>query len=178
MLWLCSGTGPFRLMMLMATPRPRTPDESKSGRGSAGLRLPTRLVTAPRGALDALVRSVLVIASLVVASLGAAAVAEGADPPGFRRLAPGVLTVIPPDTTTDDALQRADLLEITQGQAALAWVPQMAAANTTFVARGLGREYPRDIWCLEFAFKAPRMLDVDVPAAEARMQRKRIWDLL
>ncbi len=159
--------------MLMATPRPRTPDESKSGRGSAGLRLPTRSLTAPHGALDALVRSVLVIASL-----GAVAVAEGADPPGFRRLAPGVLTVIPPDTTTDDALQRADLLEITQGQAALAWVPQMAATNTTFVERGLGREYPRDIWCLEFAFKAPRMLDVDVPAAEARMQRKRIWYLL
>ena len=159
--------------MLMETPQPRTPDESKSGRGSAGLRSPNQSVTAPSGALAALVRSVL-----VMASLGVAAVAEGADPPGFRRLAPGVLTVIPPDTTTDDALQRADLLEITQGQATLAWVPQMAAANTTFVERGLGREYPRDIWCLEFAFKAPRMLDVDVPAAEARMQRKRIWYLL
>lgn len=114
--------------------------------------------------------------AVIAASTGVAAFA--ADVTGFRRLAPGVLTVIPADKATDDALQRADIVEITQGQADLAWTPQMAAATTTFVERGRGREYPRDIWCLEFAFKPPRMIDVDVPAAELKMQRKRVWYLV
>ena len=101
-----------------------------------------------------------------------------AEPGGFRRLGPGAVTVIPADKTTDDALQRADVVEITQGKADLAWTPKMAPANATFVERGRGREYPRDIWCLEFAFKPPRMLDVDVPAADLKMQRKQIWYLV
>jgi len=108
-------------------------------------------------------------------SIAGVAAAEGVDRTGFRRLGAGVLTVIPADKTTDDALQRGDLLEVTKGQAELAWKPQMAAPHTTFVERGRGREYPRDIWCLEFGFKPPRLLDVDVPVAELRMQRKRIW---
>jgi hypothetical protein len=116
------------------------------------------------------------VACLVVAAWSS--VAPAAAPQGFRRLAPNALTVIPADKSTDDALQRADIVEITKGLAGLAWTPEMAAANTTLVERGRGREYPRDIWCLEFAFKPPRMIDVDVPAADARMQRKRIWYLI
>ena len=121
-------------------------------------------------------RSAVCTAALLVVATGVAAVA--ADATGFRRLAPGALTVIPADKTTDDALQRADVVEITQGQADLAWTPRMAPTTSTFVERGRGREYPRDIWCLEFAFKPPRMIDVDVPAAELKMQRKRVWYLV
>jgi len=108
----------------------------------------------------------------------AAAGSAGAAPQGFRELGPGVLTVIPPDRATDDALQRADLLEVTEGLAGLAWDPKQAADNSTLVERGRMREYPRDIWCLEFGFKPPRLMDVDVPAGDARMQRKRIWYLV
>jgi len=117
----------------------------------------------------------------LVACLAAVAVAgpaAAAPPKGFRELGPGVLTVIPADLATDDALQRADLLEVTEGLAGLAWTPQQAPANSTLVERGRMREYPRDIWCLEFAFKPPRLIDVDVPAGDARMQRKRIWYLV
>jgi len=118
----------------------------------------------------------LLTACLVaVTAAGSAALAA---PRGFRELGPGVLTVIPPDRATDDALQRADLLEVTEGLAGLAWTPQLAAANSTLVERGRMREYPRDIWCLEFGFKPPRVMDVDVPAGDARMQRKRIWYLV
>ncbi len=115
---------------------------------------------------------------LLLAVAAAMPTVRAADPAGVRRLAAGAITVIPADKTTDDALQRADVVEITQGQAALAWTPQMAPANATFVERGRGREYPRDIWCLEFAFKPPRLLDVDVPATDLKMQRKRIWYLV
>ena len=119
------------------------------------------------------------IAALLALAVAAVSLStRAADPAGVRRLAPGAITVIPADKTTDDALQRADVVEITKGRAELAWTPQMAPANATFVERARGREYPRDIWCLEFAFKPPRMLDVDVPAEDLKMQRKRIWYLV
>ena len=97
---------------------------------------------------------------------------------GFRQLAPGVLTVIPPNTSSDSNAQRSDLLEITRRLPTLAWTPKQAAENTTLVERAKNREFVRDIWCLEFAFKPPRLIDVDVPTRELRMQRKRLWYLV
>ena len=105
-------------------------------------------------------------------------VAAAAQPDGFRTLAPGVLTVIAADRSADDPVQRADIVEITEGQSGLAWTPKHAAANTTFVERARDRELLRDIWCLEFAFKPPRLIDVDVPIAELKMRRKRLWYLV
>lgn len=97
---------------------------------------------------------------------------------GFMPLAPGVLTVIRPDASADDLVLRGDLLEVTEGQKEKAWVPRRAAANTTLVERSRDRTYLPDVWCLEFAFKSPRMLEVDVPAADLKMRRKRVWYLL
>ncbi len=96
----------------------------------------------------------------------------------FRQLAPGVLKVIPADVSMDEAIRRGPLLEITEGQRAREWKPQRAASNTTFVERARRLEYPRDIWCLEFAFKPPRRIDVDIPAADERMRRATVWYLL
>jgi hypothetical protein len=111
---------------------------------------------------------------LVAASLQPAARADD----GFRALTPGVLTVIPADTAIDDPLQRGPLVEITEGQAGLQWVPQRAASNTTFVSRGERLEYPRDIWCLEFAYKPPRAIDVDIPIGDLKMRRTRVLYLV
>ncbi len=97
---------------------------------------------------------------------------------GFRPLAPGVLTVIPTDTALDDPLQRGSLVEITEGLAAIQWVPQRAATNTTLVSRGGRVEYPRDIWCLEFAFKPPRTIAVDIPTGDAKMRRMSVTYLV
>jgi hypothetical protein len=110
----------------------------------------------------------------------AALAAEGqpARSNGFRRLAPGVLTVIPPRASSDSHVLRGDLLEVTRGLKDQAWKPQQAPLNTTLVERAKNREFQRDIWCLEFAFKPPRFIDVDVPVAELRMQRKRVWYLV
>lgn len=107
-----------------------------------------------------------------------AAASPAAQPDGFRTLGPGVLTVIPADISADDPVQRGDIVDVTQGQAERQWSPKHAPANATFVERARDREYLRDIWCLEFAFKPPRMIDVDVPAAEFKMQRKRLWYLV
>jgi hypothetical protein len=116
---------------------------------------------------------------LAVVAVSAADWALAAPPPtGFRKLAPGALTVIPPDRSADDPLQRDDLLEITEGRSDRVWVPKRAPANSTFVERAKGRELAGGVWCLEFAFKLPRLLDVDVPVADVKMRRKRIWYLL
>ena len=111
---------------------------------------------------------------VVAAALPAAA----AQPSGYRKLGPGVLTVIPADRSGDDALQRADIPEITLGLADLAWEPKQAPVGATLVGQGHVIDFPRDIWCLEFAFKPPRQIDVDVPSRDLRMQRKRLWYLL
>ena len=116
--------------------------------------------------------------STAAAADGAAASQKTSQKKGFRQLAPGVLTVIPPRASSDSHAIRGDLLEVTRGLQDQAWKPQQAPANTTLVERAKNREFQRDIWCLEFAFKPPRFMDVDVPAAELRMQRKRVWYLV
>jgi hypothetical protein len=97
-----------------------------------------------------------------------------AQPPGFRQLAPGALTVIPPNRSAADTLLRDDLAEIT-ARADLEWTPRQAPAGSTLAARGHNREFTRDIWCLEFAFKPPRTIEIDVPVSDEKMQRTRVW---
>lgn len=118
----------------------------------------------------------LCVGLAVAVLLGSVAAAP---PQGFRKLAPGGLTVIAPDASADDLASRGDLPEITVGLAKERdWKPEKAAANTTLVERGRDREFRRDAWCLEFAFKPPRLIDVDVPVAGEKMRRKRVWYLL
>ncbi len=38
--------------------------------------------------------------------------------------------------------------------------------------------FRRDIWCLEFTFRPPRMIWVDEPQASGKMQRKLIWYMI
>lgn len=131
----------------------------------------TRLHRTGRAACTMRRASLLVLATALLHSVTRADDA-------FRPLTPGVLTVIPADTAIDDPLQRGSLVEITEGQAGLQWVPQRAASSTTFVSRGERVEYPRDIWCLEFAFKPPRTLDVDIPAGDLKMRRTTVHYLV
>jgi len=98
---------------------------------------------------------------------------------GFRALAPNALTIIPADLSADDPLQRSELFEVTEGlKASNTWTPKRASTSTTLLARGVRVEYPRDIWCLEFAFKPPRMIAVDVPASAEKMRRANVLYLV
>ncbi len=97
---------------------------------------------------------------------------------GFRRLAPGALTVIPPRASSDSHALRGELYEVTRDPEAQVWTPKQASSHTTLVEQAKTLEFQRDIWCLEFAFKPPRLIDVDVPASESRLQRKRMWYLV
>jgi hypothetical protein len=124
-------------------------------------------------------RNTLPIA-VAMAVLAAVAVvpARAAAPDGFRALAPGVLTVIPPDLSTDDTIQRGDILEITRNLKGSAWTPKRDAIGGTLVERAKDRIYPRDVWCLEFAYKPPRHIDIDLPGPDLTMRRKRVLYLL
>jgi len=124
------------------------------------------------------------ITAVAAAWMTLSAVSWAAGPAAFRPLAPGVLTVVPapaaPEGTAaaTDTVSYGDLLDITAGRADLAWKPLQSPPHTTFVERGRNREYPREVWNLEFAFKSPRMIDVDIPVAGMKMQRKRVWYLV
>jgi hypothetical protein len=90
----------------------------------------------------------------------------GAEPRGFRRLAPGTLTVIRPDREADHTMQRAALREITVARADMAWQPRRSPTTATMVEVAKNCEFKFDVWCLEFAFKPPRRIDVDVPVID------------
>ena len=109
---------------------------------------------------------------------GRVSAAEPAGRQGYRRLAPGALTVIPPRASNEAHSIRSDLLEVTKGLQDRKWIPKHAPATATLVELAKNREFQRSIWCLEFAFKPPRMIDVDVPVSGQRMQRKRVWYLV
>lgn len=95
---------------------------------------------------------------------------------GFRNLAPGVLTIIPPDASADDIVLRKTIPEITK--VAKQWDPKLAAKETTLFSRANEYQFNRNVWCLEFAFKPPRMMNVDVPVAGLKMEQKKIWYLV
>jgi len=112
--------------------------------------------------------------------------------PGYRELAPGVLTVIPPsspaDMSAENVFRQQEFFEVTLGQAPQ-WEPHEAAVSRTLLGQATARReggnsttfgYPfqHEVWCLEFAYKPPRQIDIDVPVAGGRMQRTRIWYLV
>ncbi|MFM8893267.1 MAG: hypothetical protein ACKOTB_16900, partial [Planctomycetia bacterium] len=52
---------------------------------------------------------------------------------GYRRLAPGALTVIPPRASNEAHAIRRDLLEVTEGLKDRAWTPKHAPITETLV---------------------------------------------
>ncbi|MDD4269233.1 MAG: hypothetical protein PHN77_13485 [Thermoguttaceae bacterium] len=78
-----------------------------------------------------------------------------------RKLAPGVMTQIPPDLRLEETVSAHDIVEL-------------VAVDPKFdFAKNL--RFRRDIWCLEFSFKPIRMIWVDIPTAEGHMRRELIW---
>lgn len=109
--------------------------------------------------------------------MAVAAVEAAEQPPGFRPLAAGTLTVISPNRSAADTLLRGDIPDIT-ARPDLEWKPKQAPPGGTLFARGHDRESSREIWCLEFAFKPPRSIEIDVPVSGERMRRTRVWYLV
>lgn len=97
-----------------------------------------------------------------------------ADEAGANEFAPGVLTTIPPALDRDDAISVHDVVEL-RADKRLAWTPSSTTKSRTLFEMAKGAAFTNDVWCLELSFKPMRMIEVDVPQASGRLQRKLIW---
>jgi hypothetical protein len=115
--------------------------------------------------------------ALLAASIGAAQ--EPADEGGlaqpetgpYKRLAPGVETVIPADYVSTDTFSRHDVVEI------VAENPEFGEREYSFGEKEYARDvvFQHRIWCLEFTFKPVRFIEVDVPTPDGFFERKNVW---
>ena len=94
--------------------------------------------------------------------------------PGAYDFAPGVVTTIPPDLDREDAISVHDMPEI-RSRPELAWTPSSTTKSRTLYEMAKSAAFINDVWCLELAFKPMRMVTVDVPQPNGRLQRKLIW---
>ena len=88
--------------------------------------------------------------------------------------APGVVTTIPPDLEPEETVSTHDLVEI-RSNANAKWQPELMTDSRTLYGMSEGVKFRRDVWCLEFAFKPLRMIRVDVPGPDGRVERKLVW---
>lgn len=91
-----------------------------------------------------------------------------------RKLAPDVLRVIPPGQEQGDTAQGPVDLPFVRKHSELAWIPNYAPKSSTLLEQASGVTFRGDAYCLEFAFKPVRMIDVEVPTAEG-YRIKRVW---
>jgi hypothetical protein len=117
------------------------------------------------------VRAALFIASML-ALFAPGAMAQQAPP--ARQLAPGVLTTIPANFAPEETVSTHDLVEI-RANPALQWNPEYLAASDTLFGLASNVKFRRDVWCLEFAFKPMRMIEIDVPLKSGGSERKLVW---
>lgn len=88
-----------------------------------------------------------------------------------RKLAPGVLTVIPPEPHEEETFHGPITLSVSE----LDWTPNFTPKTETLREKTASVTIRHNVWNLEFAFKPMRMVRVDVPQPTGKMQRKLIW---
>jgi hypothetical protein len=96
----------------------------------------------------------------------------------FRALVPGVEVTIPPDRQEEETFSTHDIVEILQGIPGLDWKPKLAPSSQTLAEMATKTVFRRDVWCLEFTFRPPRMIWVDEPQSSGKMQRQLIWYMI
>jgi hypothetical protein len=112
---------------------------------------------------------------LAVPSRASTAAGTGAPPP--RQFAPGVVTTIAPDLEPEETVSTHDLVEV-RSNPDLRWSPELMSESHTLYGMSEGVKFRRDVWGLEFSFKPLRMISVDVPQPDGKMQRKLVWYLV
>jgi hypothetical protein len=78
-----------------------------------------------------------------------------------RKLAPGVLESVEPQRNLEETVSRHDLVEILAANSKLDWAKDLA--------------FRRDVWFLDFHFKSPRFVEVDIPQRGGRLERRKIF---
>jgi hypothetical protein len=88
--------------------------------------------------------------------------------------APGVVTTIPPDFAPDETVSTHDVVEI-RTNPNVRWKPELLSESRTLYGMSKDVKFRRDVWCLEFSFKPLRMIQVDVPLPDGKLQKRAIW---
>ena len=122
------------------------------------------------------VATLLLIAATALAQEKPAATPAAKSP--YRRIIPGVFKTIPADIRAEDASNVHNVIELLNNVPNISWKPTLHPNSRTLREMSTGTTFRRDIFGLEFTFKAPRMIWVDVPQESGKMQRKLIWYLL
>jgi hypothetical protein len=105
---------------------------------------------------------------------------------GGRKLADGVLTVIPPDQNAEDTALGPFDLDFVAKHPELVWSepdfpnnqPNFASPAETLVAQSKNVTFRHPVWGLEFAFKPMRLIEADIPNATGVMEKKTVWYLV
>ena len=95
--------------------------------------------------------------------------------PGDRVLAPGVETTVPMERAEKETADIHDIVELTVGVPGLQWTPQEYEASKTLHAKAKGVIFRRGVWQLQFTYKPPRLIRVDIPQPDGKMKTKVIW---
>jgi hypothetical protein len=93
-----------------------------------------------------------------------------------RKLAPGVLTTIPPEPLAEETFSGPrPIVEIVNSSKFPAWQPNTIPKSATIKEIASRVTFRRTVWHLEFSFKPVRMIYVDIPQPTGRMQRTLVW---
>lgn len=88
----------------------------------------------------------------------------------------GVMKRITPDPQRSETFTAPrPIVELIANSKVPDWEPNFAPKSDTLREKALRAIYRRDIWNLEFSFKPLRMIEVDVPRPDGRLERKLIW---
>lgn len=84
-----------------------------------------------------------------------------------RVLAPGVMKTITPDFKFQETFTNGEIVEVTSLGAEYEWAKLRFPTN----------EYAKDnpVTCLEFRFKVPRIIEVELPSIDGQMTKTPVW---
>jgi hypothetical protein len=134
--------------------------------------------------------------SILVASVfvGLSATAQDAAPPAGSNqsraefwIETGIMKVVPPEPDSGETFtDPRPIVELINDPKVPTWKPNFTyKAETGKVQQGATLRdlasktiFRRNVWNLEFSFKPLRMIEVDVPQANGKMQRKNLWYLV
>lgn len=111
--------------------------------------------------------------ALLIVALGTTIPAVAQQPKPFAK---GVITTIPPAPEDEEMFSGPrPLVEIPLTIDGLEYDPKLSPKTDTIFERAKVATLRRTIWNLEFSFKPMRMVYVDIPQANHKMQRKLVW---
>lgn len=100
---------------------------------------------------------------------------EAAAPSGYRRLAPGVVTTVPPIHSAEDTVSTHNFIEALAVVPDPEFTPYTTSLSSTLKAKATATVFRRPVWNLEFAFKPLRYIYADLPGEDGKLERKLVW---